>query len=148
MRFLRTLLVSLVLLAGIQDRCQAQDIDTVMEISWNHMGTVYTGLMTTMTDNTGLFVGSFFQPYVGTVTVIETMSVQASYDMYGNYVLYLIGTAVETTPQVPYGADSFMILSNGAMYTQDTLGNWSTAIAAYVVPEYLQEQYFRKYGLL
>lgn len=119
----------------------------VMEITWNVYIT-YKGLMVTYPDNTGIFAVNYWHPEMQTnITVVQDVSIRNQYDMYGNCTTFLNCYNPKAYPYTPYSADNFIIYPNGAMYTQDYAGNWSTAIMAQVINPNLWRSKFREYGL-
>lgn len=122
----------------------------VMEITWNTMNGNYKGLMVTYPNNTGKFVVKYWHPNLQTnIRVVQDVRVNSQFDMYGNCTTFLncyYPKCYPNTPE-PYYADNFIIYPNGAMYTQDYAGNWSTAIIAQGISPNLWQSKFREYGL-
>ncbi|MCQ2307705.1 MAG: hypothetical protein MJ000_09125 [Bacteroidales bacterium] len=140
--------ITLCIMLFVSSICaNAQQINVVSEISWNAFGVNYTGLMVTLTDNTGIFVVDYYHSSVGYVRVVQSVNVRNEYDMWGNCTTYLFGYDAIPSEPVLYSPDSFVIFPNGTMFTQDSAGVWSTAIIARIVPQYEWDGAFRKYGL-
>ena len=120
----------------------------VMEITWNMGNVPYKGLMVIYPNNTGKFVVNYWNYNLQTyVRVMQDVRVNYQYDLYGNYTTFLNCYYPKTYPSSPYSADNFIIYPNGAMYTQDYAGAWSTAIIAQGISPNLWQSKFREYGL-
>ena len=120
----------------------------VMEITWNMGNVPYKGLMVIYPNNIGKFVVNYWNYNLQTyVRVIQDVRVNYQYDLYGNCTTFLNCYYPKTYPASPYSADNFIIYPNGAMYTQDYAGAWSTAIIAQGISPNLWQSKFREYGL-
>lgn len=119
----------------------------VTEISWNVYNQNYTGLLVLYSNNKGILKVKTFILGTGWVWVQQDAVLTNQYDMWGNCTSYINCYNPKTTPYVPWAADNFVVYPNGAMYTQDASGTWSTRIVAYVVPTYNWQAKFREYGI-
>lgn len=142
--FLRKTVI-LCLLAMMSLACKAQSM--VTEISWNVYQQNYTGLLVLYPNNKGVLKIKTFIAGTGWVWVQQDAVLTNQYDFYGNCTSYINCYNPKTKPYVPWAADNFVIYPNGAMYTQDASGTWSTAIVAYVVPANNWQNKFREYGI-
>lgn len=119
----------------------------VTEISWNVYNQNYTGLLVLYPNNKGILKVKTFIAGTGWVWVQEDAILTNQYDMWGNCTSYINCYNPKTNPYVPWAADNFVVYPNGAMYTQDASGTWSTQIVAYVVAAHNWQNKFREYGI-
>ena len=98
-------------------------------------------------DNTGIFAVKYFLQNIGWIWVAQDAVLTNRYDMYGNCTSYINCYNPLSVPQVPYAADNFIIYPNGAMYTQDAMGNWSTLITARPIERRYWSAKFTEYEL-
>lgn len=119
----------------------------VTEISWNVYNQNYTGLLVLYPNNKGILKVKTYIAGTGLVWVQEDATLTIQYDMWGNRTSYINCYNPKTNPYVPWAADNFVIYPNGAMYTQDASGTWSTQIVAYIVDTYNWQNKFREYGI-
>ncbi len=120
---------------------------SVVEISWVTHYIQYNGLMVMYPDNTGIFVVKYFLPNIGWIWVTQDAVLTNQYDLNGHCTSFINCYYPKSVPQVPYAADNFIIYPNGAMYTQDALGNWSTLITARPVERRFWPVKFTEYRL-
>ena len=125
--------------------CRAQS--TVTEISWNVYNQNYTGLLVLYPNNRGILKIKTFIAGTGWVWVQQDAVLTNQYDPFGNCTSYINCYNPRTAPYVPWAADNFIVYPNGAMYTQDASGTWSTAIVAYVVQPINWQSKFKEYGI-
>ncbi len=119
----------------------------VTEIKWTVASGTYQGLLVLYPNNLGDFVVKFYDYNVGWVWCHQNAVLTNQYDAYGNCTSYISCSNPQTKPYVPYAADNFLVYPNGAMYTQDYAGNWSTLITAVVVQPVYWHSKFLEYGL-
>ena len=119
----------------------------VTEISWNVYNQNYTGLLVLYPNNKGVLKVKTFITGTGWVWVQEDAVLTNQYDMWGNCTSYINCYNPKTNPYVPWAADNFIVYPNGAMYTLDASGTWSTQIVAYVVATHNWQNKFREYGI-
>ena len=119
----------------------------VTEISWNMYNQNYTGLLVLYPNNRGIFKVKTYNASVGWVWIQQDAVLTNQYDIYGNCTSYINCYNPKTNPYIPYAADNFLVYPNGAIYTQDSAGNWSTQIVAMVVPDYNWQYKFNEYGI-
>lgn len=119
----------------------------VTEISWNVYNQNYTGLLVLYPNNSGTLKIKTFIVGTGWVWVQQDAVLTNQYDYWGNCTSYINCYNPKTTPYVPWAADNFVIYPNGAMYTQDASGTWSTQIVAYIVATQNWQSKFREYGI-
>ncbi len=143
-KLIKVLLVA-VLFIAVPKESDAQS--SVMEVSWNVYNSNFTGLMVMFPDNTGIFKLRTFVPGTGWVWVLQDAVLTNQFDAWGNCTVYINCFNPRTVPYVPYNADNFVIFPNGAMYTQDSAGTWSTQIVASMVPAVYWPSKFQEYGL-
>lgn len=135
-------MLSMVLFPNRAD-CQSM----VTEISWNVYNQNYKGLLVLYPNNRGTLKIKTFIAGTGWVWVQQDAVLTNQYDFWGNCTSYINCYNPKTTPYVPWAADNFVIYPNGAMYTQDASGTWSTQIVAYVVARLYWQSKFREYGI-
>jgi len=138
-------MIVLCLLTMVSITCRGQSL--VTEISWNVYNQNYTGLLVLYPNNKGILKVKTFIAGTGWVWVQQDAMLTNQYDIYGNCTSYINCYNPKTTPYVPWSADNFVIYPNGAMYTQDASGTWSTQIIAYVVQPNNWQNKFREYGI-
>lgn len=137
------LLIVVMALFPYKARCQSM----VTEISWNVYNQNYTGLLVLYPNNRGTLKIKTFIVGTGWVWVQQDAVLTNQYDYLGNCTSYINCYNPKTTPYVPWAADNFVVYPNGAMYTQDASGTWSTQIVAYVVATQNWQSKFREYGI-
>ena len=151
-RFKKTIcvLASIIVMTGtLSAQSLLNGMDRMIEIRWNFAEVIYKGLLTYYNDGQAVLTVQYYAYPYGTVTVVENAVVQNQYDYYGNCTTYIYCSNPTTYPELPpysYAADNFIIYPNGAMYTQDAFGNWSTLITANIVPCSSWRYKLRQYG--
>lgn len=139
-----TLLVSIILSSA--NTCKAQS--SVMEVSWNVYPFNYTGLLVLFPNNQGIFKVVSSNPVNGTYWVEQDATLTNQFDMYGNCTSYIYCRNPRVSvPNMVYAADNFVIFPNGAMYTQDAAGAWSTQIVAQMIPTYNWAAKLQQYSI-
>lgn len=107
----------------------------VVEIRWiDCEQTTYQGVIVMDSDSQGKLYSKFYHPSAGIVYVSQQVTMSHNYDLFGNCTSYLYCSYPNTTPYVPYTADNFIFYPNGAIYTQDYSGKWSTVVQQRLVP--------------
>lgn len=119
----------------------------LMEISWNVYTQNYKGLLVMYPNNQGFLKIKTYIANIGWVWVYEDARMSFQYDFLGNRTTFINCYNPQTSPYVAWAADNFVVYSNGAMYTQDASGTWSTLISAYVVPARNWQNKFREYRI-
>lgn len=137
--------IALYLLVMMVIACKAQSM--VTEISWNAPDGNYTGLMVLYPNNKGVFKVKHFIAGVGWSWCTQDAVLTNQYDVFGNCTSYINCYNPRTQPYYPYAADNFIVYPNGAMYTLDASGTWSTQIVAYVVQPNNWQNKFQEYGI-
>lgn len=119
----------------------------ITEIVWNDCnGITYRGLMVLYPNNRGVFKVNYYTYITGWVWVQQDAYLTNTYDVYG-CTSYINCYNPRTVPYTPYAADNFICYPNGAMYTQDAAGKWSTLITAYLIPPNNWRTKLSEYGL-
>lgn len=120
----------------------------VTEITWTGIGPkTYYGLLVLYPNNQGSFIVKFYDHYLGWITCHQDAVLTNRFDVFGNCTSVINCYYPKTTPNVPYVADNFIIYPNGAMYTQDAMGAWSTLITATAIHPIYWQTKFLEYGL-
>lgn len=141
-------IVVLFFLCLISSANLAKSQSMVSEITWTDANYItYQGLLVLYPNNRGDFMVKFYDANIGWVWCHQKATLTNQYDAYGNCLSYINCSYPKTSPSVPYSADNFLIYPNGAMYTQDYSGNWSTLITAYVVQSAYWQSKMQEYGL-
>lgn len=117
---------------------------SVFEISWISNYVSYNGLLVLNNDNRGLFKVKYYNSMIQSNFWVSQKAVLTNqYDNYGNCMSYIYCSYPVTEPYTPYAADNFLVYPNGAMYTQDAGGSWSTLITATkIAPQYWQAKLY------
>lgn len=143
---MKRLLLLVVALVGVHWIAQAQS--TVARISWLDIEqTRYDGLLVLYPNNQGQLFVHFYNPSVGNVVVAQNAQLSNTYDMYGNCTSFVYCSYPRTSPYTPYTADNFVFYPNGAVYTQDYSGKWSTAVVYRVLPPNEWNDAYEDFGL-
>lgn len=120
----------------------------VSEIRWiDSESTTYTGLLVLYPNNSGVFKVKFYHPSVGWIWIYQKAKLTNQFDNYGNCTSFINCSYPQASPNVPYSADNFIVYPNGAMYTQDYSGKWSTQIVSVVIAQQYWQRKFQEYGL-
>lgn len=141
----RILIISVLL--AILSTVKAQS--TVMEIRWDDsMGIIYTGLVVLHPNNLGFIKIKYYVYPYGWVWCVQDIVRTFKSDVWGNVTTYLTGSNPRISDsRLGYAADVFIIYPNGAMYTQDASGQWSTKIRAVIIEPTFWKAKFNEYGL-
>ena len=108
---------------------------SVTEISWNTNSGHYSGLLVLYSNNKGKFKVKCSIPGRGATWVTQDAVLTNEYDGWGNCISYINCYNPRSNAQVRYYADNFIVYPNGAMFTQDASGAWSTQISARAIPQ-------------
>jgi len=128
--------------------CKSYGQSMVTEITWTDAEyTTYKGLLVLYPNNQGCFKVKFYNESVGWIWVYQNAVLNNQYDYYGNCTSFINCSYPQAEPYVPYSADNFVVYPNGAMYTQDYSGKWSTLITAIVIQSQYWNRKFQEYGL-
>ncbi|MCL2329018.1 MAG: hypothetical protein FWC39_10980 [Bacteroidetes bacterium] len=119
---------------------------SLWEITWDFYGVRHQALLYVDNDNTGFMRVNCWNMYNGVLIDVVDQYVKTR-SVYDGVIINCYNPRSTMYNFTNYSADNFKIFNNGAMYMQDDMGNWSTAIVMYAIPEYQWASMRRKYGL-